>query len=132
MDKVKIEVSFDKIVSSEQAHDSKLERNLQSALGNTGDYIRGVVELTLHTIDGTVEPIDYIGIRIVASKKLGMGYAFPAFRHAKAFPSIVVGFAGDVAEFKKTIIHEILHYVGWTEYITEKRTEEIYKEEVNG
>ena len=124
---MQIEVQFDKIIDGEQYHDSDVERKVMEAIGNVAieGYIQDMVDKVMGTIDGAVKKPDYLGLRIIASKHLAHGYAFKTFKDSSTFPGIVIGFAGDIDDFELTIIHELLHYVGWDEYIVEEKSKEI-------
>lgn len=127
MDSKNLVIKFEKVIDGDASPDMGLEQKVKLALGNTdlNDYIRDIVNRVFSAVDGYIEKVNYLGVRIVATDNPKCGWAF-RMNKPNLFPSMIIGYAGNLAEFEKTIIHEILHYIDWDEYIVEKKTQEIF------
>jgi len=120
----RLEIKIDKVIDGVAYKDEQLERKLKESLGDVFKFVQDTLDLVYHNLNGEVEKADYIGIRIFASDKPMHGYAFKTGKRP-LFPSMIVGFADDVSDFRETLIHELLHYLEWDEYAVEKKTMEI-------
>jgi len=120
----RLEIKIDKVIDGVAYKDEQLERKLKESLGDVFEFVQDTLDLVYRSLGAEVDKVDYIGIRIFASDKLQHGYAFKTGKRP-IFPSMIVGYAGDVSDFRETLIHEFLHYLEWDEYAVEKKTMEI-------
>lgn len=122
---MKLEIKIDKIVDGVERRDYELEERVKGSIGDIRTFVQNIVDLVYQSLDGEVKRADYIGVRIFSSDTPKRGFALKPFRSSGDFPSIIIGFTGDLIDFQETIVHELLHYLGWDEYILERKTKEI-------
>lgn len=116
----------------EYRDDPELRGVLEAYTCSLDAYVANILRKTCEAV-GCHISLDGFIVRITQENRPRVGFSWKRrgvefgkpLPERSDFPDMFIGFNGDLKDFEHTIIHEMLHCIGWDEFTVENKAQEI-------